>query len=139
MVQRLGRRVIEAYSDSRLVVGQVTGELVARDARMQGYLGQVKRLQTSFESFNLTHISRSVNTHANSLATLATSSAHNLPRMILVEDLVQASPIRRNPAQVHQIRKSPNWMDPIKNFLQNDILPEGKLEAEKICRNALRF
>ena len=115
------------------------GELEARDARMQEYLGQVKRLQMSFESFNLTHISRSANTHADSLATLATSSAHNLPRMILVEDLVQASPIRRNLAQVHQIRKSPSWMDPIKNFLQNDILPEEKLEAEKISRNAPRF
>ena len=139
MVQRMGGRVIEAFSDSRLVVGQVMGELKARDARMQEYLGQVKRLRTSFESFNLTHISKSVNTHADSLATLATSSAHNLPQMILVEDLVQASPIRRNPAQVHQIRKSPSWMDPIKNFLQNDILPEEKLEAEKIRRNAPRF
>ena len=87
MVQRLGGRIIEAFSDSKLVVGQVMGELEARDARMQEYLGQVKRLQTGFESFNLTHISRSVNTHADSLATLATSSAHNLPRMILVEDL----------------------------------------------------
>ena len=139
MVQRLGGRVIEAFSDSRLVVGQVMGELEARDARMQEYLGQIKCLRTSFESFNLTYISRSINTHADSLATLATSSAHNLPRMILVEDLVQASPIRRNPAQVHQIRKSPSWMDPIKNFLQNDVLPEGKLEAEKMRRNAPRF
>ena len=87
MVQRLGGRIIEAFSDSRLVVGQVMGELEAIDTRMQEYLGQVKRLQTNFESFNLTHISRSVNTHADSLATLATSSVHNLPRMILVEDL----------------------------------------------------
>ena len=139
MVQRLGGRVIEAFSDSRLVVGQVMGELEAKDTRMQEYLGQVKRLQTSFESFNLTHISRSVNTHANSLATLATSSAHNLPQMILVENLVQASPTRRNSTQVHQIKKSPSWMDPIKNFLQNDILPEGKLEAEKMRKNAPRF
>ena len=44
MVQRLGGRAIEAFSDSRLVVGQVMGELEARDARMQEYLGQVKRL-----------------------------------------------------------------------------------------------
>ena len=98
MVQRLGGRVIEAFSDSKLVVGQVIGELEARDARMQEYLGRVKRLQSSFESFNLTHVSRSVNTHADSLATLATSSTHNLPRMILVKDLVQVSPIRRDPA-----------------------------------------
>ena len=114
-------------------------ELEARDARMQEYLERVKRLQSDFKSFNLTHVSRSGNTHADSLATLATSSAHDLPRMILVEDLVQASSIRRDPAQVHQVRKSPSWMDPIKNFLQNDILPEGKLEAEKIRRNAPRF
>ena len=59
--------------------------------------------------------------------------------MILIEDLVQASPMRRDPAQVHQIRKNPSWMDPIRNFLQNDTFPEGKLEAEKIRRNAPRF
>ncbi|XP_050241867.1 uncharacterized protein LOC126690753 [Quercus robur] len=139
VVQKLGGRVMEAFSDSKLVVGQVMGELEARDARMQEYLGRVKRLQSNFESFNLTHVSRSANTHADSLATLATSSAHDLPRMILVENLVQASPIRRDPTQVHQIRKNPSWMDPIKNFLKDDTLPEGKLEAEKIRRNAPRF
>ena len=30
-------------------------------------------------------------------------------------------------------------MDPIKNVLKDDTLPEGKLEAEKIRRNAPRF
>ena len=30
-------------------------------------------------------------------------------------------------------------MDPIVNFLKGDTLPEGKLEAEKIRRNAHRF
>ena len=59
--------------------------------------------------------------------------------MILVEDLVQASSIRRDLAQVHQVRKSPSWMDPIMNFLKDDTLPEGKLEAEKIRRNAPWF
>ena len=79
MVQKMGRKAIEAFSDSRLVVGQVMGELEARDARMQEYLGQVKRLQSGFESFNLTHVSRSGNTHADSLATLASSSTQDLP------------------------------------------------------------
>ena len=66
---------MEVFSDSRLVVGQVKGELEARDMRMQGYLSQVKHLQSDFEFFNLSHVSRSGNTHADSLATLATSSA----------------------------------------------------------------
>ena len=44
MVQRMGGKIIEMYSDSRLLVGQVKGELEARDVRMQEYLSQVKRL-----------------------------------------------------------------------------------------------
>ena len=75
MVQKMGGKAVEAFSDSRLVMGQVKGELEARDVRMQEYLSQVRRLQSDFEFFDLSHVSRSGNTHANSLATLATSSA----------------------------------------------------------------
>ena len=38
MVQKMGGKIVEMFSDSRLVVGQVKGELKARDARMQDYL-----------------------------------------------------------------------------------------------------
>ena len=75
MVQRMGGKAVKMVSNSRLVVGQVKGELEVKDKRMQGYLSQVRHLQLRFESFNLLHIPRSGNTHANSLATLATSSA----------------------------------------------------------------
>ena len=44
MVQKMGGKVVEMFSDSRLVVGQVKGELEARDARMQEYLSHVKCL-----------------------------------------------------------------------------------------------
>ena len=70
---------MEMFSDSRLVVGQVRGELEARDIRMQDYLNWARHLQSGFESFNILHIPRSKNTHANSLATLATSLAQSLP------------------------------------------------------------
>ena len=73
MVQKMGGKIVEMFSDSRLVIGQVKGELEARDARMQEYLSQVKCLQPSFDLFSLSHISRSGNTHTDSLATLATS------------------------------------------------------------------
>ena len=43
MVEKLGRKSINMFSDSRLVVGQVNGELEARDGRMQEYLVQTKR------------------------------------------------------------------------------------------------
>ena len=75
MVQRMAGKTVKMFSDLRLVVGQVKGKLEVRDERMQGYLNQVRRLQSKFESFSLLHVPRSGNTHADSLATLATSSA----------------------------------------------------------------
>ena len=75
MVQKMGGKAIEMFSDLRLVVGQVKGEFEARDERMQRYLSQVGHLRSGFKSFNLLHIPRSGNTHANSMATLATSLA----------------------------------------------------------------
>ena len=79
MVQRMGGKVIKMFSDSRLIVGQVKGELEARDERMQGYLSQVRHLQSRFESFSLLHIPRNGNTYTNSLVMLATSSGQSLP------------------------------------------------------------
>ena len=38
VVQKMGGKAIEIFFDSRLVVGQVQGELKARDLRMQEYL-----------------------------------------------------------------------------------------------------
>ena len=35
---------MEIFLDSRLVIGQVKGELEVRDARMQDYLKQVRHL-----------------------------------------------------------------------------------------------
>ena len=75
MVQRMSEKSVKVFTDSRLVVGQVKGEFEAKDERMQGYLSQVKCLQSEFESFDLLHIPRSGNAHADSLAMLATSSA----------------------------------------------------------------
>ena len=44
MLQKMGGKIVEMFLDSRLVVGQVKGELESRDARMQEYLSRVKRL-----------------------------------------------------------------------------------------------
>ena len=139
MVQRMGGKSAKIFSDLRLVVGQVNGELEARDERMQGYLAQIRHLQRKFESFSLQHIPRNGNTFANSLATLATSSAQDLSRVILIEDLCKPLGIRGNMTCVHHVSIGPSWMDPIIQFLSKDILPEDKSKAEKIRRNAPQF
>ena len=82
MVQRMGGKLVK-------------GEFEVKDERMQGYMSQVRCLQSEFESFNLLHIPESGNTHADSLAMLTTSSAQNLSRVILVEDLYKPMETRR--------------------------------------------
>ena len=95
--------------------------------RMQEYLSQVKRLQLDFKCFDVSHVSRSGNTYADSLATVVTSSAQGLPRVILVEDLCRANEVKEDMVRIHQVRMGPSWMDP-----KDNTLPEEKSEAEKI-------
>ena len=131
MVQRIGGKSVKVFSDSRLVVSQVKREIEAKDERMQGYLSQVKYLRSKFDSFDLLHTPRNGNAHADSLAMLATSSAQDLPRVILVEDLYKPTETKET-AQIHQIRAGPSWMDSIIQFLKEDILPEEIIEANKV-------
>ena len=139
MVQRMVGKAVKMFSDLRLVIGQVKGELEARDERMQGYLSQVRHLQSGFESFSLLHFPRSGNTHADSLVTLATSLTQSLSRVILIEDLCKPTDVKEKMVHVHQFRVGPSWMDPIVLFLREDILPEDKLETDKVRRNEPRF
>ncbi|XP_065630491.1 uncharacterized protein LOC136067939 [Quercus suber] len=104
MVRRMGGKAVELFLDSRLVVGQVQGEFEAKDEMMQGYLNRVKRLQSEFKFFNLLHVPRSSNAHADSLATLATSSEQGLPRVILVEDFHEPTGTGGDAVRFHQIR-----------------------------------
>ena len=106
---------------------------------MQEYLTQAKHLQTHFYHFRLTHIPRSGNTHADSLAMLATSSAQPLSRVILVEDLCRPTTEKANGIRVHSVGAGPSWMDPLVLFLKHDTLPDDKAEANKIRRKASRF
>ena len=132
MVEKLGGKSINMFSDSRLVVGQVNGELEARDERMQEYLVQTKCLRARFDYFSLAHVSRSGNTHANSLATLATSSTQYLPRVILVEDLHKPSMLKAESMHVHSVRAGPSWMDPLILFLKENVLPEEKVRPTRL-------
>ena len=139
MVQKMGGKAVRVFSGLKLVVGQVRGDLEARDSRMQEYLCQIRSIQEKFEVFDLSHILRSGNTHADSLATLATSSAQDLPQVVLVEDLYMHTSAHHGIPQIHQIKLGLSWMDSILLFLEKDVLPEEKFEANKVRRKAPRF
>ena len=87
----------------------------------------------------MSQILRSRNTHTDSLATLATSSAQSLSRVILMEDLCNPVKEEGNEVHIHQIRVGSNWVDSIVLFLKEDFLPKIKSEADKVRRKAPRF
>ena len=92
-----------------------------------------------FHSFTLEQVPQSKNSHVDLLATLATTSRENFPRIILVEDYALPAYDVRVPVGVHFTRVGPSWMDPLYTFLKSGILPEDKTEAERIRRKASRF
>ncbi|XP_075654919.1 uncharacterized protein LOC142625099 [Castanea sativa] len=123
----------KAFLARMAMVQKVEGELEAKDPRMQEYLNQVRHLQSKFESFTLVQVPRSRNTHVDSLATLATSSAQGL--LIPIEDLCKPTEMKGDMVRVHQIKVGPSWMDSIVLFLKEDILPKEKSEADKATGN----
>ncbi|XP_075640281.1 uncharacterized protein LOC142612035 [Castanea sativa] len=139
MVKHLGGKVVRLYCDSRLVVGQVNGEFEAKDERMKGYLKRVQGVLGLFDSFKVQQVPRGHNSHADSLAMLATSLGSELPRMVMVEDLLTSSLTNVSAVRVHSVHVGPSWMDPIVTFLQHGILPEDITVAEKVRRSAPRY
>ena len=84
----------------------------------------------------MSHVLRSGNTHADSLTTLAMSSAQDLPRVVLVEDLYMHTSTHHGISRIHQIKLGPSWMDSISLFLEKDVLPEEKSETDKVQKKA---
>lgn len=90
-----------------------------------------------FNYFSLMHVSRSENTHADSLAMIATSSAQSLPRVILVEDLYRPSMVRTELVHVHSVRAGSSWMDPLVLFLKDDSYPKRRARPTRLKERLL--
>ena len=75
----MGADEVEVFSDSKLVVSQIEGNFEAMDSHMQQYLKLYGALQATFQKMSMVRIPRSQNSHADSLATLASSSNEYVP------------------------------------------------------------
>ncbi|GFS42096.1 hypothetical protein Acr_00g0078080 [Actinidia rufa] len=68
---KLGVPELCIYSDSKLVVNQVTGKFEAREIKMAKYLKKTKSLISKFKTIKIEQVGRELNAHADSLAALA--------------------------------------------------------------------
>ena len=90
-------------------------------------------------------VARAQNRHANSFATLASSIAKDIPRLIRVE-LIPEPSIKvvgsEGAAKVEVTAVAtlgPSSMDPIVDFLADDWIPDDEKEANKVRRVAARY
>ncbi len=67
----LGAKQVNLYSDSELVVRQLTGRYRVKKESLKPLYQQVKQLQASLEGFNITYIPREQNREADKLANKA--------------------------------------------------------------------
>ena len=84
-------------------------------------------------------IPRGQNSHADSLAMLATSLGSSLPWVVIVEDMTSSSLVEKPSIGVHSIQVRPSWMDSLVAFLKQGLLLEDKGEAEKVRKKAPRY
>ncbi|KAM2050653.1 hypothetical protein ACFX16_032354 [Malus domestica] len=84
LAKHLGVKRIDIFSDSQLVVNQVTNNFDAKDSSMAAYLAQTQLLLKHFH-YQITQIPRVTNSHADALARLASAVEDKIGRKIQVE------------------------------------------------------
>jgi ribonuclease HI len=91
--QKFGAEQVSLFSDSELMVKQLTGQYKVRDARLAELFAQAQRLLIGFESWQIRHIRREQNGRADKLA----NKAMDAGRDIVEVQLGDAQPQNRPP------------------------------------------
>ena len=84
------------FSDSKLVVSQISGEFQDRVDRMTAYLEKVSVELQNFSKHEIKHINREDNSNADALAKLATSRDAELLRLVPIEIIPEPSIAKRD-------------------------------------------
>ncbi|GMP69335.1 hypothetical protein CsSME_00028635 [Camellia sinensis var. sinensis] len=114
---RMKATALMVFSDSKLVVNQVSGEYEARDGRMSKYQALVREEIKKFPAIRVEQINREENNSADELAGLAsTQIAFPNP---LIEFLPRPSIEELEATEVLCTDLGSSWMDPIIAFLKD--------------------
>ncbi|XP_024032295.1 uncharacterized protein LOC112094829 [Morus notabilis] len=128
---------LKIFSDSQLVVGQVTEEYQARGEKMGAYLRKLKEELTKFKSYEIRQVPRAENTNTDALAKLASSKDSDLLGVIPIKELER--PTIDEAAEVLTIQTTEDWMTPLIRYLMDAELPSDRDEARRIKYRAARY
>jgi ribonuclease HI len=138
--EALGIEELVIYSDSQLVVNQLSEEYEARDDRMRTYLSSAVGLIKGFKAIRVEHIPREQNAHADALAGLASACAASEHHSISFGSIDKPSfELEAINHAVLNIELGPSWMDEIITYLRDDVLPTDKKDAHRLRNKAALF
>ncbi|XP_058180122.1 uncharacterized protein LOC131298666 [Rhododendron vialii] len=136
---RLDADSVHIFCDSQLIVGHLNNDYQAKDQRMNAYVSHVLALFRGFGPVEVEWIAQEHNAHANTLVGLASVYKTSGSRTITFEEV--ATPSFEQTCQlVMAISLGPSQLDPVIDYLKNQVLPPNKREAHKLhCRVANYF
>ncbi|GKB28190.1 reverse transcriptase domain-containing protein [Tanacetum coccineum] len=135
IVEQMGVRNLQANVDSRLVANQVNGIYIEKEPGMIKYLEKVKNLASTFKEFSIKQVPRGENKKADALSKMASASFVHLIKQVLVEELKEKSIDEKEILAVVE-EEGYTWMNPIYEYLTEEILLEEKRKARAIRRKA---
>ncbi|VFQ68756.1 unnamed protein product [Cuscuta campestris] len=148
-VQKLtGRLAALSRFLSRLIVGQVTGNMEAREGRMAQYKDLVLALLKGFEEFKIAQIPRAENADADLLSKLTQYAPEHVSKLARVEILDHASIEKlevaaiagaNQPDRSNLVGADDHWMYDLMEYLMDGTLPEQDDRARKVRLRAPRF
>ncbi|VFQ98356.1 unnamed protein product [Cuscuta campestris] len=148
LAQALKINRVSIKSDSSLIVGQVTGNMEAREGRMAQYKDLILALLKSFEEFRIAQIPRAENADADLLSKLTQYAPEHVSKLARVEILDRASIEKLEVAAItaagqsdrsNLIGADDDWMYDLMEYLMDGTLPEQDDRARKVKLRAPRF
>ncbi|XP_059649894.1 uncharacterized protein LOC132295604 [Cornus florida] len=133
-------RCLKVFSDSQLVINQVTGQYHPKEERMKAYKEAVENVARGFDQIEFYQVPRVENAEADQLATSASSSNEDLIRIVPI-DVLDGPSI--NPPQevmvIPVIPREPCWIDLLETYLKHGALPDQKSKARKLRITATKY
>ncbi|XP_021749911.1 uncharacterized protein LOC110715632 [Chenopodium quinoa] len=130
---------IEMTTNSQLVANQFNGTYETREPSMTTYLAKLTSVTSGLEYFEIKLVPRAMNTQADALAKLASSSFNDLERTVMVEVLKERSIDEQPPKDVCCTTAGREWYDDILAYKVHNVLPVDKTEARKVRKDSVWF
>ncbi|VFQ71294.1 unnamed protein product [Cuscuta campestris] len=129
---------IRLKSDSKLAIGQLKGEMEAKEGRLKKYRDCARTLLGQFESYELIYVPREENEEADMLAKLCRTIPIHMEGMVRQRDRI--CPVWEEAVPVLEISgPGTTWMSPLITYLEKGELPVDPKEARRVQLMALKY